>query len=80
MRWHDASSARAPVQSVEPGSPAERGELVSGDIIVALDDEPVSGVDDLHRLLLADRIGVAVTLTALRRGERRTFTVIPQER
>ncbi len=68
------------VQSVEPESPAQRGELVSGDIIVALGEEPVSGVDDLHRLLLADRIGLAVTLTVLRRGERRRITVIPEER
>ncbi len=68
------------VQAVEAGSPAERGALVSSDIIVALGDEPVSGVDDLHRLLLADRIDVAVTLTVLRRGERRTITVVPEER
>jgi S1-C subfamily serine protease len=68
------------VQSVEPGSPAERAGIAAGDIIVALGDEPVAGVDDLHRLLLAERIGVPADALVLRRGERRTLTVVPEER
>jgi len=68
------------VQSVEGGSPAGHAGLISGDIIVALGGERVAGVDDLHRLLLADRIGAPATLAVLRRGERRELTVVPEER
>jgi S1-C subfamily serine protease len=44
---------------IEPSSPAETGGLRTGDIIVAFGGVRVSGVDDLHRQLTADRIGVA---------------------
>lgn len=53
--------------SVEADSPAEKAGLRDGDVIVAIGGEPVSGVDDLHRLLTEERIGVAVELSVLRR-------------
>lgn len=68
------------VQSVEPGSAAARAGVAAGDIIVAMGEEVVGGVDDLHRLLLADRIGVSGRITVLRRGERRDLTIVPEER
>ena len=68
------------VQSVEPSSPADSSGLRTGDIIVALDGEPVAGVDALHRLLLAERIGVPTMVVVLRHGEKRELTVVPQER
>ncbi len=55
------------VISVEPGSPAARAGLREGDVIVAIGDAPVAGLDDLHRLLTEDRIGVPASLTVLRR-------------
>jgi S1-C subfamily serine protease len=67
------------VVSVEPDSPARTSGLADGDIIIAFADTPVSGVDDLHRLLTEERIGTAVTLTILRGVERRTLTVVPAE-
>src|SRR5207248_7234088 len=39
------------VISVEEASPAKRIGLREGDVIIALDGQPVAGVDDLHRLL-----------------------------
>lgn len=68
------------VQSVEPGSAAMRAGLTAGDIIVGLGAESVNGVDDLHRLLLADRIGAEVPVNVLRRGELRVVTIVPEER
>jgi S1-C subfamily serine protease len=67
------------VLHVEKGSPAEAAGLVEGDIAITLDGEPVTGVDDLHRLLGEGRIGRACTLTVVRRGERRDVTVVPAE-
>ena len=65
---------------VEAGSPAEAGGLRTGDMIVLLDGVRVGGVDDLHRLLTADRIGKRSTLDVLRGVERLQISVIPLER
>lgn len=51
------------------------GDLQVGDVIVALDGDPVSGVDALHRLLTEERIGREVALTVLRRATVRDITV-----
>ena len=48
---------------------------MSYDIVVRLDGEPVTGVDDLIRLLNGERIGRAVTVDVLRRGQLRSFEV-----
>jgi S1-C subfamily serine protease len=45
------------LRRVDPGSPADLGGLRAGDLILAIDTRPVAGVDDLVRLLDADRIG-----------------------
>jgi S1-C subfamily serine protease len=67
------------VNSVEQDSPAEKAGLCDGDIILALDSEPVAGVDDLHRLLSDARVGVPSTLTILRGPDRRTIAVTAVE-
>jgi S1-C subfamily serine protease len=46
---------------------------------VALDGEPITGVDDLVRLLNAERVGRDVAIAALRQGELITATVRPTE-
>ena len=68
------------IMTIEQGSPASRAELMTGDIIVALDGEPVTGADDLIRLLTAERIGRPVDVEAIRLGRRRTFRLVPEER
>jgi S1-C subfamily serine protease len=47
--------------------------------VVALDGEPVAGVDDMHRSLTAERAGRALTLTLLRRAEKLEVSVTPAE-
>ena len=68
------------VMRVAENSPAEEGGLKSGDLIVSIDGEPVTGVDDLLRLLDHERVGREVKITILRRGETRERFVIPAER
>ena len=53
--------------------------LREGDVIVALDEKPVAGVDDLHRLLTDAQAGVRCTLTVIRHTERLTLTIFPEE-
>ena len=67
------------VVSVEPNSPAQRAGLREGDIIVAFDDQPVAGIDDLHRLLTEARVGAKAPLATIRRVEKLTLEVIPEE-
>ena len=74
-----AVSSGVLVQSVEPDSPALAAGLKTGDVILAFGGEPVSGVDDLLRLLTADRIGTPSPVTVLRRGERVTIAIVAAE-
>jgi S1-C subfamily serine protease len=70
----------AMITATEPNGPAAAAGLMSLDIAVRLDGEAVTGVDDLIRLLNADRIGRAVTIEVLRRGQLRSFELNPSER
>jgi S1-C subfamily serine protease len=74
-----AVSSGVLVASVGAGSPAARARISEGDILVAFGGEPVTGVDDLLRLLTDERIGAAVPLVLLRQGHRQQVTVIPAE-
>jgi S1-C subfamily serine protease len=80
VRFYDlAKESGALVLSVEENSPAKRAGLRDGDIIVALEDKPVAGVDDLHRVLTDVRVGVSSSLTVLRRTEKLELKIVPEE-
>jgi S1-C subfamily serine protease len=68
------------LMGLEQDGPASRAGLLSGDVVVQLDGKPVSGVDDLIRLLDRDRINRAVEVEVLRLGRVRMFNVTPIER
>lgn len=70
----------AVVTSIEKDSPAAATGLALRDIVVSLDGEAVTGIDDLIRLLNGERIGRPVSLTALRGSELLTLTLNPVER
>jgi S1-C subfamily serine protease len=67
------------VVGLEPNSPARATGLREGDVIVALDDKPIAGVDDLHRLLTDAQVGVRCELTVIRHTERLTLYIFPEE-
>jgi S1-C subfamily serine protease len=46
---------------------------------VALEGQPVAGVDDLHRLLTEVRVGLSCTLTVLRWTEKLELKITPEE-
>ena len=68
------------IASLEPDSPAAKAGLQAGNIVLALDGEPVTGADDLVRLLGGARIGVATSLTVIAGNELRQIVVLPAER
>jgi S1-C subfamily serine protease len=70
----------ATISGVEPDGPADIAGLMSLDTIVRADGVPVTGVDDLIRLLNGERIGREIAVDVLRRGQLRTLNVTPLER
>jgi S1-C subfamily serine protease len=78
VRFYDLPVEQAVlVMSVEKGSPAEAADLREGDLIVAYGERPISGVDDLHRLLTEEQVGVASPITFIRHTEKIVRTIIP---
>jgi S1-C subfamily serine protease len=69
----------AMVTGVEPGGPADAAGLHNGDVIVALDAENVSGVDDLHRLLTAEKSGVPLRVQVIRRARAIELALTPTD-
>ncbi len=81
VRFHGlAGEGGVRIASLEPNSPAAAAGLLPGDVLVRVEGAAIHGIDDLHRWLTAERIGVASTVDALRGTELRSFSVIPQER
>ena len=73
--------ARTGVEVVEvvSDSPAQRAGLRAEDLIVEVDGSPVTGVEDLQRLMVADRIGATVSVTLLRGARTLTLELVPVE-
>lgn len=68
------------VVNVEPDSPADRGGVLIGDILLALDDRAVSDPGDVLAALGGDRIGQPVALRVARGGRAERLTVTVGER
>ena len=68
------------VVGVEDGSPAGRGGMLLGDILVSLDGTPVTDTDELQALLAGDRVGNEVSVGLIRGGELQTLGVTVGER
>jgi S1-C subfamily serine protease len=80
QRFHNlAIESGVLVASVEPESPAQKAGLNAGDVIIAYDNEPVPGIDSLHRLLTEETVGVRAHLTVLRGAEKMTIPIVPAE-
>lgn len=71
--YHLPSETGVLVISVEKGSPAEHARVRPDDIIVAMNDDPITSVHDLHKRLVSERIGVPGKLTIVRLTEQLTI-------
>jgi len=67
------------VVQIVDGSPADQAGLRPGDLIVAVDGEPVTGMNELQRLMVGERIGKPVRFTVARDSRVVDVTVRPVE-
>jgi S1-C subfamily serine protease len=80
VRYHNlAVETGVLVVSTEPGGPSSKAGVQEGDVIVAYDDRPIAGIDDLHRLLTDQKVGVESNLTVIRRNEKLTLSLTPED-
>jgi S1-C subfamily serine protease len=79
-RYYDLTQEKGIlVIGVEPESPAKKAGLSEGDIMIRFNDQPISGIDDLHRLLTEDKINHPSILKILRGVNQLSIAVVPTE-
>lgn len=71
---HESDSTRA-----TKANPAQRAGLVPGDVIISFDEQPIRGIDDLHKLLTDERINRKVAIEVIRGTQKLKLDIVPQE-
>ncbi|PKO24291.1 MAG: protease Do, partial [Betaproteobacteria bacterium HGW-Betaproteobacteria-8] len=69
------STNGALVSNVEKGSPAEKGGLEPGDVILKFDNKPIETSSDLPRVVGATKPGKQVPVEILRKGNTRNLSI-----
>jgi S1-C subfamily serine protease len=65
--------------SVEPGSPADRGGLMLGDIVTAFHGAPIPNHDTLLQKLSGEVVGKTISVEILRAGKKQVLPVTVSE-
>ena len=68
------------VVSMDEGSPARIAGLRDGDIIIGFAGEKIEGIDELHRMLDEEKVGIRQTVTIIRHTEKLELGIIPREK
>jgi len=63
------------VSSVEPGSPADKAGLETGDVILSMDGQPISRIGDLTARVAARKPGEQASLGLWRKGAERSVEI-----
>lgn len=78
VRFHNLkSNGGVLVVSIEPDSPAKLAGIREGDIIVALDDQPIGNIDELQKILTEKEIGIKSQISVIRYSEKVSIEIIP---
>ncbi len=68
------------IVKVDENSPAQKGGLMLGDILVALDGHAINDSEDLQILLTGDRVGKAIPIDVIRGNSLQTLQVTVGQR
>jgi len=68
------------VTNVEGNSPADKGGILSGDIIYAFNDKMIETSDQLFKLLTGDKVGQFQYFSVLRNNQKQELRITPAER
>jgi S1-C subfamily serine protease len=80
VRFHDLPvESGVMVASIEADSPAMRAGLRGGDIIVGFGGATVAGIDELHKLLTQEKVGVSFPIVIIRGTEKLNLPIVPGE-
>lgn len=66
--------------SVEPDSPADQAGILIGDVLIALNAQPITDVSDVRMMLGAEQVGQTLTVRVIRAGAIVELTVTVGER
>ncbi len=62
--------------SIEEDSPAQNAGLVEGDVIVGMNNQPIASIDDLHKLLTHEQVGMRSQLTIIRGNDKLIIDIV----
>jgi S1-C subfamily serine protease len=68
------------ITQIENNSPAEKGGLLSGDIIYAFNDKIIETSDQLFKMLTGEKVGQFQYVSILRNNQKKELRVTPAER
>jgi S1-C subfamily serine protease len=78
-RFQLAEESGVEVFGLEPDGPAAQAGMAEGDLIVALADRPITGVEDLQKRLAEIPVGIPAEVVLLRSERRLVRFVVPGE-
>jgi S1-C subfamily serine protease len=67
------------IVSIEKNSPAAQAGLGEGDVIIAFNEKPVGSIHELHKMLMAEQIGLQSQIEIIRHTEKLTLAITPAE-
>jgi len=80
VRFHNlARDAAIEIVEVDDRGPANLAGIRARDLLVAVNDQPVSSIDDVYRLLTEWPLGELVTVGVVRGRERLNLALLPAE-
>ncbi|MDY0884321.1 S1C family serine protease [Dongia soli] len=75
---HRINPTAVQIVEVIAGGPVDRAGLQKGDVILAVDDQTIHSIDDLHRYLTAEVVGRSLVVTVMNKNGLQRVTVTPE--